>query len=83
MGQIADAIKEFKQPRPGFQCTFCRALSLMDEKDRAAIEAELNKDVNDPTRIPDGGIAKIMSDAGFYMQRITVLRHRRRECVQR
>lgn len=83
MGEIASAIAEFKQPRPGYECSMCRALRMVTPEDRAAIEAEFGKEISDPSRIPDGRLARILTDAGFPMQRITVLRHRRGECVRR
>ena len=80
MGNIAKAISEFTPPKPGYECGMCRALAMVEPEDRAAIEAELAKDKNDRSRVTDGALAKIMTDAGFFVHRMTVMRHRRKEC---
>lgn len=53
----------------------------LSEKDREILKSVLNADLNDPARVPNAVLAKILREEGHDVSNSAVDRHRRAECA--
>lgn len=69
-----------RKTRQGLPCPVSVVLDALDERDRAALTAELDRQVGDPKRLSNAVIARALAESGHPVHQKGVERHRTKVC---